>query len=573
MSVLGAFKLPTLSNEPFTIYGPGSTEREELSKVVDGLRNREAQKVQPFINGEYVKGGTVEKQASPYDHKHILVEYEQADAKLVGEAIQGALAAKRKWVQTPLHERAAIFYRAAWLIQNDYKYEMMAATMLGQGKNPYQADIDCVAESIDFLKTFPSIAEQLYHNQPPFNAAGVWNRSEQRPLDGFVYAVSPFNFTALAVNLVLAPIIVGNVVIWKPSPGAMLSSWLFNKIMIEAGLPAGVLQFVPGDAEQVTDAVLSSRDFGALHFTGSTQVFQSLWTKIGAKIGFWTSYPRLIGETSGKNFHLIHKSANVRNAALKTIRAAFEYQGQKCSACSRVYVARSIADEFLSILASETKKLTMGDKITDFSGPVISKPAFDRVSGYITEAKQDSSVEIVEGGDFDDSVGYYIVSLSLTCLCGRLSLTFAIQRPTVLKVTSPNSKFLKQEIFGPVVAVHIYEDDSFGKDLFQLIDTTSEFALSGAIFANDRNAITETTEGLRFSAGNFYIKYVNLEVALTTHVNKLTRFSDQCTDAMPGHQPFGGSRASGLLQRFISSRTIKENFGTIDDVLYCSNLK
>ncbi|KAM0549853.1 hypothetical protein ACHAPJ_009295 [Fusarium lateritium] len=489
MSVLGAFKLPTLSNEPFTTYGPGSTERKELSKAVDDLRDREAQKVQPFINGEYVKGGAVEKQVSPYNHKHILVEYEQADAKLVGEAIQGALAAKKKWVQTPLHERAAIFYRAAWLIQNDYKYEMMAATMLGQGKNPYQADIDCVAE------IFPSVAEQLYHNQPPFNTAGVWNRSEQRPLDGFVYAVSPFNFTALAVNLVLAPIIVGNVVIWKPSPGAMLSSWLFNKIMIEAGLPAGVLQFVPGDAEQVTDAVLSSRDFGALHFTGSTQVFQSLWAKIGAKIGFWTSYPRLIGETSGKNFHLIHKSANVRNAALKTIRAAFEYQGQKCSACSRVYVANSIADEFLSILASETKKLSMGGEITDFSGPVISKSAFDRVSGYITEAKQDSSVEILEGGDFDDSVGYYI-------------------RPTVLKVTNPDSKYLKQEIFGPVVAVHIYEDDSFGKDVFRLIDTTSEFALSGAIFANDRNAITEAAEELRFSAGNFYIKYVNPGVTL-----------------------------------------------------------
>jgi 1-pyrroline-5-carboxylate dehydrogenase len=266
------------------------------------------------------------------------------------------------------------------------------------------------AQSIDFLKTFPTLAEQLYKAQPPFNSPGVWNRSECRPIDGFVYAISPFNFTALAVNLVLAPIIVGNVVIWKPSPGAILSSHLFNKIMIEAGLPAGVLQFLPGDAELVSDAVFANKNLGALHFTGSTHVFRNLWKKVGDKIDFWVSYPRLIGETSGKNFHLVHKTAKVRNAALKTIRAAFEYQGQKCSACSRVYVSKSVADEFIDIMKAETGKLNMGDKLTDFCGPVINGPAFERVKKAIESARNDSKTEVLEGGECDDSVGYYIVS-------------------------------------------------------------------------------------------------------------------------------------------------------------------
>ncbi|KAL6851165.1 hypothetical protein ACO1O0_008293 [Amphichorda felina] len=486
--------------------------------------------------------GNLAKQTSPFDKNLVVAEYHLADQELVRKAIDGALAAKKKWSRSPLHERAAIFYRAAHLIATTYRHEMMAVTMLGQGKNLYQGDIDCVAESIDFLKTFANLAEELYKSQPPFNTPGVWNRSEQRPIDGFVYAVSPFNFTALAVNLVLAPIIMGNVVIWKPSPGAILSSWLFNKIMIEAGLPAGVLQFLPGDAELVTKAALSSAEFAALHFTGSTHVFQSLWAKIASKVGFYKSYPRLIGETSGKNFHLLHPTADVRNAALKTIRAAFEYQGQKCSACSRVYVPSSLASSFLSILKEETAKLSMGSKITDFCGPVINQAAYDRISGIIAEAKSDAETEIIEGGECDDSVGFYV-------------------RPTVLKTTNPKSKFMTAEIFGPVVAVYVYEDKDYGDDLFELIDQTTEFALSGAVFASDREAISQATEQLRFSAGNFYI-------------------NDQCTGAMPGHQPFGGSRASGtndkagsmnLLQRFVSARTIKESFTTIDEVLYVSN--
>ncbi|THV90332.1 delta-1-pyrroline-5-carboxylate dehydrogenase 1, partial [Aureobasidium pullulans] len=527
-----------------TTYAPGSKDRQALKTVLADLKANAPYTVLPNVDGENIQTGSEAKQISPFDHSLILANYQQADTKLVKQAIDGALEAKKAWSRTSLHDRAAIFYRGASLLQNEYRNQMMAATMIGQGKNAYQADIDCVAESIDFLKTFPALAEELYKGQPPFNMPGVWNsRSEQRPIDGFVYAISPFNFTALAVNLVLAPIIVGNVVVWKPSPGAMYSSWLFNKIMIEAGLPKGVLQFLPGDAELVTDEVFESCDLGGLHFTGSTAVFKSLMAKIGNKMDLWRSYPRIVGETGGKNYHLLHPTADVRNAALKTVRAAFEYQGQKCSACSRVYIPSSLADDFIGILTEETKKLSMGDGFTDFVGPVISKFAFDRVSSYITEASDNAQIEILEGGQCDGSKGYYI-------------------RPTVLLAKDPQSRFMREEIFGPVLTLYVYQDNEYGTDLFRLIDETTDYALSGALFANDRLAIVEATEELRFSAGNFYI-------------------NDQCTGAMPGHQPFGGSRASGtndkagsstLLQRFLSPRTIKENFGRIDDVLYPSNL-
>ena len=454
---------------------------------MDGLKRKSPIIVCPNVNGNDVVTGDKAQQASPFDHSLILANYYHADKTLVASAIDGALEAKKSWLRTSLHDRAAIFYRAASLLQNEYREEMMAATMLGQGKNPYQADIDCVAESIDFLKAFPSLADGLYNSQPPFNAPGVWNRSEQRPIDGFVYAISPFNFTALAVNLVLAPIIVGNVVIWKPSPGAILSSWLFNNIMIKAGLPKGVLQFLPGDAEEVTDAVFESRDFGGLHFTGSTTVFRSLLARIGAKQDFWRAYPRVVGETGGKNFHLLHPTANVRNAALKTLRAAFEYQGQKCSACSRVYVPASLADEFISVLTSETSKLTMGGALTDFIGPVIHRAAFTRIRSAIEAACADPAVTILEGGECDHSTGFFI-------------------RPTILRTTDPKGTFMRDEIFGPVLTLYVYDDAAYGPEIFKLVDETAEYALSGAFFASDRAAIVEATEELRFAAGNFYIK-------------------------------------------------------------------
>ncbi|KAI6081275.1 Aldehyde/histidinol dehydrogenase [Hypoxylon rubiginosum] len=542
-SSLGAFNTLAISNEPFTSYGSGSDERSKLIVAVAEMEKNAPYEVHPNVNGVDVPGEVTQTQENPFKHAIKLAAYSHASPELVAKAIQGALQAKKMWLKTSLHDRAAVFYRAAALLQGPYKYQMMAATMIGQGKNAYQADIDCVAESIDFLRFFPALAEGLYKNQPPINAANVWNRTEVRPLDGMVYAISPFNFTALAVNLVLAPLIVGNVVIWKPSPGAIYSSWLFHKIMIEAGLPAGVVQFFPGDAEEVTTQVFESRDLSALHFTGSTAVFRNLAAKIGAKMDFWTSYVRLVGETGGKNFHLLHLTANVRNAALKTIRASFEYQGQKCSACSRAYVPASLAKEFKSILVKETQKLTMGDSFTDFIGPVISRAAFTRVSKYIADAKADPEITLLAGGECDDSVGYYI-------------------RPTVIESKNPKSKFMVEEVFGPFLCIYVYEDSIYGPELYELIDTTTEYALSGAIFASDRAAIIEATEELRFSAGNFYI-------------------NDQCTGAMPGQQPFGGSRGSGtndkagtagLLTRFVSQRTIKENFSTIDDVLYPSNL-
>ncbi|KAI1378850.1 Aldehyde/histidinol dehydrogenase [Hypoxylon crocopeplum] len=542
-SSLGAFSTLAISNEPFVSYGPGSAERSKLIATVAQMQKDAPFNVHPVVNGTAVSGEITQAQDNPFKHEMKLAKYSHATPELVSKAIDGALQAKKMWSRTSLHDRAAIFYRAAALLQGPYKYQMMAATMIGQGKNAYQADIDCVAESVDFLKFFPALAEGLYKNQPPINAVNVWNRTEVRPLDGFVYAISPFNFTALAVNLVLAPIIVGNVVIWKPSPGAIYSSWLFNKIMTEAGLPAGVLQFLPGDAEEVTAQVFESRDLSALHFTGSTAVFRSLATKIGEKMNFWRSYVRMVGETGGKNFHLLHPTADVKNAALKTVRAAFEYQGQKCSACSRVYVPSSLAKEFKSILVEETQKLTMGDSFTDFLGPVISRSAFTRVSKYIADAKADPEITLLAGGECDDSTGYYI-------------------RPTVIEAKNPKSKFMIEEVFGPFLCIYVYEDASYGPELYQLIDGASEYALTGAIFATDRSAIIEATEELRYAAGNFYI-------------------NDQCTGAMPGQQPFGGSRASGtndkagtagLLTRFVSQRTIKENFSTIDSVLYPSNL-
>lgn len=372
-----------------------------------------------------------------------------------------------------------------------------------------------------------------------------------RPLDGFVYAISPFNFTALAVNLVLAPIIVGNVVVWKPSPGAILSSWLFNQIMIDAGLPAGVLQFLPGDAIEVTDEVFRSRDLGALHFTGSTAVFRDLAKKVGEKMNFWRAYPRLIGETGmtetkpsqiilthalgGKNFHLIHSSADIKNAALKSVRAAFEYQGQKCSALSRVYVPKSVAEEFKTIVVKETEALTMGAKFTDFIGPLISRSAYDRVAGYVEDAKKAPGITLLAGGDCDDSVGYFV-------------------RPTVVESNDPRSRFMVEEIFGPFMGIYVYDDEIFGPEIYKLIDDSTEYALTGSIFAKDRSVIAEATEELRFSAGNFYIKYVRVLVLTSilgcpTNVISATSARVQCRGNSPlvAHVLLGRTTSVGRL--------------------------
>jgi 1-pyrroline-5-carboxylate dehydrogenase len=426
----------------------------------------------------------------------------------------------------------------------------MAATMLGQGKNAWQAEIDAAAELCDFLRFNVQYAEEVYAQQPVHNAPGVWNRAEYRSLDGFVYAVSPFNFTAIAGNLPGAPALLGNVVVWKPSDYAIASNWLLYNILIEAGLPKNVIQFVPGDPVEVTRVALSHKKFAALHYTGSTAVFRKLYGEIGAGIaeGRYAGYPRIVGETGGKNFHLIHSSADVENAAIQSVRGAFEFQGQKCSATSRIYVPASIWPEFKDRLVKETKALAVGrpDDHENFVGPVIHEGSFKKLSGVIDEAKSDSELELLAGGTYDGSKGYFI-------------------HPTIYQAKNPQHKLLSTELFGPVLTVYVYDDTkdpvrAFA-DACDLVDSTSEYGLTGSIFAADRAAVRFAEDKLRNSAGNFYINC-------------------KSTGAVVGQQPFGGSRASGtndkagsvnLLGRFVSARSIKEEFTTSTKVPYPSN--
>ena len=424
----------------------------------------------------------------------------------------------------------------------------MAATMAGQGKNAYQAEIDAAAELCDFLRFNVQYAQDTYAHQPTHNSPGVWNRVEYRPLEGFVYAVSPFNFTAIGGNLACAPALMGNVVVWKPSPSAMASNYLLYKILLEAGLPEGVIQFLPGDAAEVTKVVLAHRQFAALHFTGSTSVFRSLYGQIanGVAEGRYQGYPRIVGETGGKNFHLIHPSADVDNAVINTVRGAFEYQGQKCSATSRAYFPASLWSSVKAGLISETEKLKIGDPedYSNFIGPVIHQGSFDKLSKVIDEAKNDSELELLVGGKYDGSKGYYI-------------------HPTIYATKNPAHPLLKQELFGPVLCVYVYDDaapDAFAK-ICKDIDASSDYALTGAVFAQDRYAIRFAEEALRNTAGNFYINV-------------------KSTGAVVGQQPFGGARASGtndkagsanLLTRFVSMRAIKEDFVGSNKVIYPSN--
>ena len=466
----------------------------------------------------------------------------------MSRAIEAALGARAAWQSLPFADRAAVFLKAADLVATKYRYDIMAATMLGQGKNAWQAEIDAAAELADFFRFNVHYAEQLYAQQPAHNAPGIWNRVEYRPLEGFVYAVSPFNFTAIAGNLPGAPALMGNVVVWKPSDYAIASNWLVYNIMLEAGLPKDVVQFVPGNPEEITKAVLAHREFAGLHYTGSTAIFRKLYGAIGEGVaeGRYRSYPRVVGETGGKNFHLIHPSADIENAAIQTVRGAFEFQGQKCSATSRVYVPKSVWPEFREILVAETQLLTQGEAWdhTNFMGPVIHDTAFKKLSGAIDEAKSDKNLELVVGGTYDGSEGYFI-------------------HPTIYQATDPSHKFLSTEFFGPILTVYVYDDgapDAFA-GACELVDSTSEYGLTGAVFAADREAVRQAEERLRNAAGNFYINC-------------------KSTGAVVGQQPFGGSRASGtddkagsqnLLTRFVNVRAIKEEFGATTKVTYPSN--
>lgn len=496
------------------------------------------------INGERISRPTVPF-ISP-SSKQVLANVAQAEKSDVLAAIQAAKDAKAGWMSMPWSDRAAVFLKAADLISTKYRTDMLATTMLGQGKNVYQAEIDSVAELIDFFKFNVKYAEELYNQQPIESSPGVWNRAEYRPLEGFVYAVTPFNFTAIAANLVGAPALMGNTVVWKPSASAALSNYLLLTILEEAGLPKGVVNFIPGEPQQITDLVLEDELFSALHFTGSTNVFKQLYSKISTNVSNdkYRDFPRIVGETGGKNFHLVHGSAAVEHAALSSLRGAYEYQGQKCSATSRCYVAESVWPEFAAKLTSEISTITMADSTTEvnsFMGPVIHEQSFDKLAAAIDQAKVDPELEILAGGEYDKSTGFYV-------------------KPTLIKTTNPNHPFLTTEFFGPILTCYVYKDNELEQTM-KAIDTVTKYGLTGSVFARDRSVIRQAEELLRYSAGNFYI-------------------NDKSTGAVVAQQWFGGARMSGtndkagsgnILSRFVSVRNIKENFYEIEEYRYPSN--
>ncbi|ANZ75493.1 BA75_02302T0 [Komagataella pastoris] len=547
-SQLASFKPPPIKNEPTLEFSKGSLEWDYLKEGILQLTDNGPIDVPLVIGGQKIYDREVVPQVNPSNKKQVLANARQATKDDVQNAITAAKDAKNKWMSMPLHERSAVFLKAADLISTKYRYKMLAATMLGQGKNVFQAEIDAVAELIDFFKFNVTYASELYSQQPLESAPGVWNRAEYRPLEGFVYAVTPFNFTAIAANLIGAPALMGNTVVWKPSASAILSNYVLLEVLEEAGIPAGVINFVPGEPRLVTDEVLDDPCFSALHFTGSTNVFKSLYSKISSNVNkdIYREFPRLVGETGGKNFHIIHPSANIEHAALSTLRGSFEYQGQKCSATSRVFVPESKWEQFKAILSDNMNQIqqtniSSSSGFHGFVGPVIHQQSYDKLSKVIEDAETDPELEIVSGGKHSDSVGFFV-------------------QPTLLRTSNADHEYLKTEFFGPIVTAYVYSDAEFSTILHK-IDTSTQYGLTGSIFACDRSAIVEAEETLRYAAGNFYI-------------------NDKSTGAVVGQQWFGGARMSGtndkagsanILSRFVSIRNIKENFYELKDYKYPSN--
>ncbi|GAB7322104.1 hypothetical protein MBLNU13_g03133t1 [Cladosporium sp. NU13] len=545
----GTYRVPKAFNEPNLHFEPNSPEREHLAQALATLRSQLPKRV-PAIGGRNAKVDSSQSLTPthmPAEHAKTFSEYGSASEADVKRAIQTALAAKQEWQDMPFTDRAAIFLRAAELVTGKYRFELLAATMLGQGKNAWQAEIDAAAELADFFRYNVSFAQEIYDKQPTVNSPGHHGRTDWRPLEGFVYAVSPFNFTAIGGNLVSAPALMGNVVVWKPAPMTAYASQLVHNILLEAGLPEGVIQLVNGDAPTITKAVYDHPEFSALSFIGSSDVFRELYAKAAQGVGEkkYRDLPRMVGETSGKNFHLVHPSADVPEAARHTIRAAYEYAGQKCSACSRIYLPESQAELFFSEIKKELQRVKVGspEDFTAFTGPVIDRKAFDRVTSAIDEANADSRLETVVGGTYDGSTGYYI-------------------NPTLYATRDPAHPIFDKEFFGPILAAYIYPDADFESVLDQIDRQGGGFALTGNIFSNDQAAIRKAENRLRYAAGNFYI---NCKI----------------TAAVIGQQSFGGSRASGtcdkagsasLLQRFTAPRTLKEEYNKMGDVLYPSNL-
>ncbi|EFA77051.1 putative delta-1-pyrroline-5-carboxylate dehydrogenase [Heterostelium album PN500] len=532
-SAFSRASIPKPYNEPMLNYEVGSVQRKLLKEACAKLRN-ETIEIPCIVGGEEIKTGDVQKQLICSDNKKVLCTFHQANAEVLQKAIDNSLAAKSKWEALPFEDRAAIFLKTADLLNTKYRYEILAATMLGQGKTVWQAEIDAAAETIDFLRFNPKYAEEIYSQQPPANTNGCWNRVEYRPLEGYVVAISPFNFTAIGANLPSSPALMGNVVLWKPASTAILSNYIVFKAFREAGLPDGVIQFLPGSGRLVGDILINNRNFAGLHFTGSTGVFNGIYQKTAANLsaGLYRGYPRIVGETGGKDFHFLHNSGEVDHFVFNTLRASFEYQGQKCSACSRAYIPASLWPTIKEKLVSNVKEMKQGqsDDFSVFVSAVIDKNSFNNIKSYIDHAKASADAEIIVGGGCDDSVGWFV-------------------EPTIIVAKDPHYKSMEEEIFGPVLTIYVYEDSKFEETL-RLCDTTSPYALTGSIFAKCRYAVQTANQILKSAAGNFYI-------------------NDKCTGAVVGQQPFGGARASGTndkagaslnLLRWVSARTIKENF-------------
>jgi len=534
----GFFEVPVAINEPVRDYAPKSAERESVLKMYKEMYNSTID-VPMYINGKDVTTKDTVSMSPPHDHKHILGKFYRGSKKDIESAISGSLEARKQWADLPWENRAGIFLRAAELIAGPYRDKINAATMLGQSKNIYQAEIDAACELIDFLRFNVQFMTEIYAEQPE-STSGAWNRIEYRPLEGFVYAVTPFNFTAIAGNLPAAAALMGNVVLWKPSASQVYSAKVVMDVFREAGVPAGVINMVMGDAAMVTETVLASPDFTGIHFTGSTNVFQDIWKEIGNNIHNYKTYPRIVGETGGKDFIVAHKTSNPRQVATAIARGAFEFQGQKCSAASRCYISENIWKETKEILVEEIKSFKMGspEDMGNFITAVIHENSFDKLAKYIDAAKKDKNAEIIAGGNYDKSKGYFI-------------------EPTVIVTTDPKYSTMCTELFGPVVTIYIYKDKDWEKTL-ELVDSTSEYALTGAVFSEDRYALQTAVKALQNAAGNFYI-------------------NDKPTGAVVGNQPFGGARGSGTndkagsklnLYRWISPRMIKETFVTPTDYKY-----
>ncbi len=532
----GNRRVPQPVNDPNRTYAPGSPERADLKAR---LKTMAAEKldIPLVIGGKEVRTGRTAQSVMPHNHTHVLADYHLAGPEHVQQAIAAAAEARREWGSWPWEDRAAVLLRAAELLATTWRSTLNAATMLGQSKTAFQAEIDAASEMIDFWRFNTAFAQELYGEQP-ISGPGVWNQMEYRPLEGFVYAISPFNFTAIGGNLTTAPALMGNTVIWKPASSAILSGYYTLKLLETAGMPPGVINFVPGDARDISHQLLDSSELAGVHFTGSTEVFNGMWKKIGENIGRYRSYPRLVGETGGKDFIVVHPSADPAEVAVAIARGGFEYQGQKCSAASRVYVPRSLWNDIRDRTAAMMKEMKVGDvaDFRNFMGAVIDQKAFTKIGGYLDDAKRNAT--IVAGGTSAGDEGYFI-------------------QPTLIETHDPGYRSLCEEIFGPVVTAYVYPDNAWLETL-DIVDRTSPYALTGAVFSRDRAAVRQAMSVLRNAAGNFYI-------------------NDKPTGAVVGQQPFGGARGSGTndkagsklnLVRWVSARTIKETFVPPRDFTY-----